>query len=133
MEIERDNREEQDFLSGALVADNQVNAVLQTEADLSERDEVEHAHEEEHEHVDYSHFTKAQFVDLIKELIKETDQKKTDRVLRDIKPLFDDLKERERTSALNRFILDGGSADDFEYKADELTLQFDASLKQIKD
>ncbi len=133
MEMERDNRAEQDYLSGAGVVDNHVNAVLQSEADLSERDEAEHLHEEDDEHADYNHYTKAQFVDLIKELVKESDQKKSDRVLRDIKPLFDELRERERTSALNRFILDGGSADDFEYKIDELTQQFEASFKQIKD
>jgi hypothetical protein len=133
MEMERDNRAEQDYLQGTGVVDSQVNAVLQSEADLSERDETEHLHEEEYEHVDYHHYTKAQFVDLIKELVKESDQKKSDRVLRDIKPLFDELRERERTSALNRFILDGGTADDFEYRVDELTHQFEASFKQIKD
>lgn len=115
------------------MVDNHVNAVLQSEADLSERDEAEHLHEEEYEHIDYHHYTKAQYVDLIKELVKESDQKKADRVLRDIKPLFDELRERERTSALNRFILDGGAADDFEYRVDELTHQFEASFKQIKD
>ena len=133
MEMERDNRAEQDYLPGAGVVDSHVNAVLQSEADLSERDEAEHMHEEEYEHVDYNHFTKAQFVDLINGLVKESDQKKSDRILRDVKPLFDELRERERTSALNRFILDGGVADDFDYKVDELTRQFEASFKQIKD
>src|SRR5688572_17876739 len=133
MEMERDNRAEQDFLPGAGVVDNHVNAVLQTEADLSERDDSEHLQEEDYEHVDYSHHTKEQFVNLIKDLTKESDQKKTDRILRDIKPLFDEIKERERTSALNRFILDGGTADDFEYRVDELTQQFEAAFKVIKD
>lgn len=133
MEMERDNRAEQDFLQGTEVVDNHTNAVLQTEADLSEKDETEPAHEEDYEHVDYSNFTKTQFVDLVKELVKETDQKKIDRVLRDIKPLFDELRERERTAALNRFILDGGSADDFALKPDELTTQFESAFKQIKD
>src|SRR5688572_5061753 len=128
MEMERENRGEQDYLQGTEVVDNHANAVLQTEADLSEKDETEPAHEEDYEHLDYSHFTKAQFVETIKELTKETDQKKIDRVLRDIKPLFDDLRERERTSALNRFILDGGSADDFSFKADELSQQFEAAF-----
>jgi hypothetical protein len=133
MEMERDNRAEQDYLPEAGVEDSHVNAVLQTEADLSDRDDAAVPHEEEHEHVDYSHFTKAQFVDLIKELSHENNQGKVDRTLRDIKPLFDELRERERTLALNRFILDGGSADDFEYRQDELTQQFEASFKQIKD
>lgn len=132
MEIERE-KGEQDYLQGTEVVDNHANAVLQSEADLSEKDETEPAHDDDYEHVDYSHFTKAQFVDTVQALVKDTDQKKIDRVLRDIKPLFDDLRERERTSALNRFILDGGSADDFAYKPDELTQQFETSFKQIKE
>jgi hypothetical protein len=133
MEMDREHRAEQDYSQGTDVVDNHANAVLQTEADLSEKDLTEHAPEEDYEHVDYSHFTKAQFVDLIKELAKDTDQKKIDRVLRDIKPLFDELRDRERTAALNRFILDGGVVDDFSYKADELTQQFETSFKHIKD
>jgi hypothetical protein len=133
MEMERDNRAEQDLLPGAGVVDSHVNAVLQTEADLSERDDSEHLQDDDYEQIDYSHYTKEQFVNLIKDLTKESDQKKTDRILREIKPLFDELKERERTSALNRFILDGGTADDFEYRVDELTQQFEAAFKVIKD
>lgn len=132
MEMERDNRAEQDILPGGAVVESHVNTVLQTEADLSERDETDHP-EEEYEHTDYSQYTKDQFVSLIKELVKENDPKKSDRVLREIKPLFDELRERDRTSALNRFILDGGSTDDFEYRQDELTQQFEASFKLIKD
>ncbi len=133
MEMERDNRAEQNYLPGAGVVDSHVNAVLQTEADLAERDDTEHLHEEDYEHVDYNHFTKEQFANLIKELVKENDQKKTDRIVRDIKPLFDEIRERDRMAALNRFILDGGSPNDFEYKVDEFTQQFEASFKQIKD
>ena len=128
--MERDNRAEQDFLNEPGVVDNHVNAVLQSEADLSEHEDSDH---EEFEPTDYSHHTKAQFVELIKELAKENDHKKVDRILRDVKPLFDEIRERERTLALNRFILDGGTADDFEYRLDELTQQFEASFKQIKD
>lgn len=133
MEMERENRGEQEYTQGTEVVDSHANAVLQSEADLSEKDETEPAHDEDYEHVDYSHFTKAQFVETVQALVKDTDQKKIDRVLRDIKPLFDELRERERTSALNRFILDGGTADDFAYKADELTQQFEAAFKQIKE
>jgi len=132
MEMERENRVEQEYVPGAGVVENHGSATeLQTEADLSDTDEIEHL--EEHEQVDYSHFNKAQFVALIQELLKDTDHKKVERILKEVKPLFDDVRERERTTALNRFILDGGSSDDFEYKADELTQQFEATFKQIKD
>jgi hypothetical protein len=133
MEIEKENIEEQ--ASTALNENGHAKApVLHTETDLTEREGEEHtAEEQEEDHVDYSHFTKDQFVTLIKDLVKEGDQRKTDRILKEIKPLFDELKERDRTTALNRFILDGGSPDDFDYRSDEATQQFDALAKQIKD
>ncbi len=130
--MEQDNKVEQDYIPGDGMVDSHVNAVLQTEADLSERNDAEHDHED-YEHVDYSQYTKAQFVELIKELAKEGNQKKSDFVLRDIKPMFDGLRERERTAAFNRYILDGGTADDFEYRADELSQQFETIFKHIKD
>lgn len=47
--------------------------------------------------------------------------------------MFDELKERERTAALNRFILDGGAVDDFDFRGDEYTHQFETLVKQIRD
>lgn len=129
MELENEKDERDSALNGASHA-NPV--VLNSEADLSDREQAEHA-EEELEHIDYSTFTKSQFVDHLKELAKNGNQRKLDQAVREIKPLFDDLKERERTAALNRFILDGGSPDDFEYRGDEHTQQFESLLKQVRD
>lgn len=133
MEIEKENIEEQE--SAALNGNAHAsNPELNNEFDLTDQDSDDHGPEDaEEEHVDYSHFTKPQFVALLKDLLKEGDHRKTDRVLREVKPLFDELKERDRTTALNRFILDGGSPDDFDYRADEATQQLDSLTKQIKE
>lgn len=130
MELENEKEEREAALNG----EGQANAtVLSSEADLVDQEHGEHAAEEELEHVDYSTFSKSQFVDYLKELVKDGNQQKLDQAIREIKPLFDELKERELTSALNRFILDGGVVDDFDYRADEHTHQFDTMLKQIRD
>ncbi len=129
MELENEKDEKESALNGESHANP---AVLNTEADLSDREQADHA-EDELEHIDYSTFTKSQFVDHLKELVKSGNQRKLDQAIREIKPLFDEQKERERTAALNRFILDGGSPDDFEYRGDEHTHQFDSLLKQIRD
>lgn len=130
MELENEKEERESALNGV----GHANAtVLNSEADLVDQEHGEHASEEELEHIDYSTFSKRQFVDHLKELVKDGNQQKLDQAVREIKPLFDELKERERTSALNRFILDGGAVDDFDYRADEYTHQFDALLKQIRD
>jgi len=135
MDLDRDNRIEQEFaLQGADELETHGKATeLQTEADLSEvEDESVHLQEEEGQ-PDYSQYSKAQLVEVLKELKDDADQKKVDRVLREVKQIFDEVKERDRVSALNRFILDGGVADDFEYRADEPTQEFETLFKQIKD
>jgi hypothetical protein len=82
---------------------------------------------------DYAHFTKAEFTELIKELAKESDFKKVDAAIRDIKPLYSSLRDQERSQALERFKLDGGAEEDFEFKGDEFDVVFEATLKLIRD
>jgi hypothetical protein len=133
MEMEKEKREGQEPLHDAGVAETHGNA-LHSEVDLSDRDEsisVDESHEEEH--IDYSNYTKPQLVAVIKDLSKETNFKRVDAILREIKPHFDDLREKEKAEALLKFIAAGGTAEDFEYKGDELDVAFDANLKLIKD
>jgi hypothetical protein len=107
--------------------------VLQSEVDLADHLDQDEHHEEESEQPDYSLFTKEQLVEAAKELSRETDFKKIDSILRGIKPVMDELREKERTSALNRFILDGGTADGFEYRGDEQDEAFEAYVKAARD
>lgn len=135
MEIEKDKRDEQDHVQGLGRSDSHSRSVLNSEADLSERDESldENLDDDEHKHVDYSNFTKAQLVALVKDLAKETNYKKIDRTLREIKPHYDEVREKERAAALETFIANGGEATDFDYKGDDLDNSFDANLKLIRD
>jgi len=132
--MEREKREEQEHAhQGGLV--NHGNT-LQSEVDLSEREEVSEDHHEEHDeyhHVDYSNYTKQQFAELLKELSRDTNFKKVDQIIKEIKPLYDDLREKERAEALLRFIAEGGTESDFEFKGDEADVIFDANLKLIRD
>ncbi|MBA4054457.1 MAG: DUF349 domain-containing protein [Marivirga sp.] len=130
MEMERDKREEQEHAhqSGLVNHGN----TLQSEVDLSERDEAIEEHHDD-DPVDYSNFSKQQFADLVKDLSKDDNFKKVDHILREIKPLYDDIREKEKAEALLRFIATGGVAEDFEYKGDEADMVFDANFKLIKD
>jgi hypothetical protein len=132
MEMEREKTDEQESLVAG-VAENRGNT-LHSEVDLTDHEELteEHDHIEE-EHVDYSHFTKGQLVNVVKELSKEANFKKIDHVLKEIKPLYDEFREKERTEAFSRFTSTGGTAEDFEYKGDENDNIFDANLKLIRD
>lgn len=115
----------------------QINAVAEEPIMHVNGNLVEDSHEAEHEleihDEDYSQFTKADFVERIKELSKEGDFKKVDQVLKEIKPLFEEIRHAEKLAALERFKLDGGNPDDFEYRQDELNHSFDATLKLIRD
>ena len=133
MEMEREKIVEQAHVHEAGVAETHVNT-LHSEADLSDRDETsDDHHEHDDHHVDYSNYTKQQLADLIKDLAKDENFKKVDNVLREIKPLYDDLRERERAEALAKFVEQGGTADGFEFKGDEYDNIFDANLKLIRD
>lgn len=134
MEMETDKREEQENVHAGVSLDR-GNGQLHSEVDLSEHGEslTETLEDDEHKHVDYSHFSKKELADLIKELAKENNFKKIDSIIREIKPLFDEFREKERGEALQRFLDAGGTAEDFDYKNDELDNIFDANLKLIRD
>jgi len=134
MEMETDKREEKEN-AHADVSVNNAHGKLHSEVDLSEHGEplAEILDDEEHKQIDYSHYTKKELADLIKELAKESNFKKVDNIIREIKPLFDDFREKEKSEALQRFITSGGAEEDFDYKNDELDNIFDANLKLIRD
>lgn len=104
---------------------------LHSEEDLSEKDAEDE--DEDEEEVDYSEFSKEQLVDTIKSLAKDDNIIKSDRIAREIKPLFDEIRDKERNEALEKFLADGGEEKDFDFKFDELANRFDANYKLIHD
>ncbi|SFC86285.1 DUF349 domain-containing protein [Spirosoma endophyticum] len=104
-------------------------------ADIHEEDEspVQHA-------VDYSQFSKADFVNLLESQtaaigvasVTPGDFKKADQILKEVKPLFDQMKRAEREAALQAYVAETGSEEGFEYKYDELVQRFEELYKQIK-
>ena len=134
MEMEKEKLEEKAHESEAGVAEAHV-TMLHSEADLSEGDDVSDDHHDHHEanHVDYSSYTRQQFAELLKDLSRDDNFKKVDGILREVKPLYDELKDKERAEALDKFLKDGGTAEDFEFKGDEHDVVFEANLKLIRD
>jgi hypothetical protein len=109
----------------------QVPGVLNSEADLAEKDETLHA-EEEHR-PDYAHYSKKQLAELLKELAKDINPIKAEATLREVKPVYDELAQKERAEAKKRFLESGGMAEDFEYRGDEYDVLVDANAKLIRD
>src|SRR5688572_24033488 len=121
MEMEKDK--ELEHVQEERLAGNHGNGELHSEADLADHhDEIassESFEEEDHKHVDYSEFSKAQLANLLKDLSRENNFRKLDNIIKEVKPIYDEHRERDRAEALSRFIADGGVAEDFEFKGDE--------------
>ena len=135
MEIDKEKRGEFEHAHKGGHADGHTHDPLHSEADLSEREESfdEVLDDEDHKHVDYSNYNKAQCVALAKDLARENNFKKVDNILKEIKSHYDEIREKERLVALEKFTADGGDATDFEFKGDDLDNSFDANLKLIRD
>ncbi|MFZ5973624.1 MAG: DUF349 domain-containing protein [Bacteroidota bacterium] len=89
--------------------------------------------EEAGKSIDYHSLSKKDFVDLLKETLKSNDFRKAEIVLKEAKHHFDELRNKEREEALQRFLAEGGKADDFDYRPQELDVAFDAHYKLLRD
>jgi hypothetical protein len=132
MEMEKD-KELENVQEGWATGHN--HGEIHSEVDLPEHEgaHTDTLEDEDHKHVDYSNFNKAQLAGVIKDLSKETNMRKVDLVLKEIKPLYDEIKEKDRAEALTRFTQNGGVAEDFDFKGDEHDMVFDANFKLIRD
>jgi hypothetical protein len=107
-------------------------AVLHNETDLVDHHPSEALNETEHT-IDYHDLSKAELLKLVKKLAAEADAVKAERELREIKSAYEELFEEERSRAFNRFILEGGKPDEFNYRGDEWDGQFQQYFKIIRD
>ena len=91
--------------------------------------------------VDYSNYSKADFVAILHEqlaLVKAENAqssafKKADSTLKEIKPFFDQHRNAERAVALQDYVAANESEDGFDYKQDATSQEFDSLYKQIKE
>ena len=90
-------------------------------------------HDVEVPELDYTTFQKKDFVSLLKELSQEQDIRKADKQLRALKPALDELRDQSREQALNRFIAEGGKAEDFTLRRDDDDLVIDGAIKLIRE
>lgn len=89
---------------------------------------------------DYTQFSKQDFVSLLETQmglisgasVNPGDFKRADQILKETKPLFDQMKRAEREAALQTYVTETGSEEGFDYKHDEQVLKFDELYKQIK-
>ena len=102
------------------------------EASLQVPDPAGESAAEEVQEADYSQFTKKQLVDLIKEMVHGNDFLRSEASLRELRSRFEDLQHQEKTEALKRFLENGGTLDDFDYRLDVLDIAFEANFKLLR-
>ena len=98
-------------------------------------------HEEETPDVDYSVLSKAEMIKMLEDdlaaLHKEDNKpslfKKADAVSREIRGVVDQLKHKEKESALKAFVAENGSEEGFEFKYDPEIQKIDALGRDIRD
>ncbi len=91
--------------------------------------------------VDYSSFTKHDFVALLEtqlatlkaDTVSPGAFKKADDLLKEVRPLFDQFKQADRQTALDKYKQENEDSEEgFEFKYDETVQQFDSLFKQIR-
>lgn len=120
------------------LAQNDANSIttptVKNTKDDKEDDNHEELHADEHEEeIDYSTLPKESLLEEITKLSKEENGYKKGKTFFAIKNAYDAIFNNEKELALSKFIEDGGDKDDFEYKLDEVSTNFDAYYKLIKD
>ncbi len=82
---------------------------------------------------DFAKYTKEQLVELIKKLAKHDDPFYAERYLKQIEPLFGEIKKAELAEAKETYIKTNGNEEGFSFRVDELTNRFDANTRLIHD
>jgi hypothetical protein len=80
--------------------------------------------EEEQVAIDLSGLTKVQLLDLFKEKLAQGIALKLDKIVHEIKVVYDELTQKEREEALQLYLAEGGLADDFDFRGSEIDQEF---------
>jgi len=98
-----------------------------------DEESADDAEEEEHgEEFDFEHSDKTALLSFLRAEKNEEDFRRLDKILKAIKPRFDELYELEKNEALQRFVSEGNEADAFEYHSDEGDKEFITLYGQLK-
>ncbi len=114
----------------------EANSEAESAEDAAESNEDSNNEEDvedlEEENLDFSEATKEGLLKKLNEINKEERIPRVDRVLKALKPRFDEIYEGERLSALNKFELDGNDPNSFEYNGDEVDKEFNTLYSSLR-
>ena len=88
--------------------------------------------EEEQVPIDLSGLSKVELLDLLKEKLSNGISAKLDKIVNELKAAFEELFVTEREDALQQFLVEGGSADDFTFRGTEVDKAFNALFNDFR-
>ncbi|ERM82581.1 hypothetical protein P872_04515 [Rhodonellum psychrophilum GCM71 = DSM 17998] len=115
------------------IDENQAHGIEVTDDVSTPSEEESSPNEGGEEAVDYSHFSKSELIQAIKELAVSENIGKVDSQINEIKTSFDDFFNKEKEEALQDFVSNGGDAADFEYKPTDEDKDFLAAYHQFRE
>lgn len=119
--------------SGSIDAeDSSAEEILSVSENSSPEDEKDDSTEEEHALVDLSGLTKTELIKIFKEKYQHGSILKFDKLAHEIKAVFDDHVAKNTEAALEKFKVDGGEQDDFEYRWQEDEKEFNKLFNEFR-
>ncbi|WP_181305338.1 DUF349 domain-containing protein [Rufibacter sp. XAAS-G3-1] len=97
------------------------------------QDETHPEEEELHQEEDYTHLSVDEIRSKILSLAQEGNVRKSGRSLNMLYKIYEPLFQEERQEALNRFIAEGGFADDFEYNAPKAHKDVEQAMQRFRE
>lgn len=89
--------------------------------------------EEEQVPIDLSGLSKVELLDLLKEKLNHGISNKLEKIIHELKAAFEELFVKEREEALQQFLGDGGSEDDFSFRGTEVDKAFNALFNDFRN
>lgn len=121
---ENDVQEEIEEPSSDVVASESVAELTEIHEDQAPIAVEEEEEDHSEEHIDFTHLSKAQLVNLLKDKISHGNIVRIDKLVHDIKAVFDELVNKDKEEALSKFKEEGGSEDDFEFRPSDEEREF---------
>ena len=91
------------------------------------------AEEEEQVAIDLSGLSKLQLFNLLQEKVSQGVAIKLDKVVFEIKAAFDELTYKEREDALQTYLAEGGTADDFAFRGSDIDREFNSLVSNFRN
>ena len=110
----------------------QVEGKANVDEPTSEIDQPEQEHEVEEE-IDYSNFSKDELLHALKELLSSGKLLQIETQINQIKSHFEEVLQKEKEEALEIFVQNGGTADDFDYRLSDVDRSLMAGLNDFRE